>query len=420
MRRVHPIIAAVFAGLFMIATSGISISQTVPHAPGKLYMSIPPQEKTVIARTAVVVQRRIAQARADIHNKAFKKAVYEAYEAARLMRTMRDNLSSSMARDLISIAMKHLEYEPAKKALQDLPPIYASLDEIQDYLPTDKARRHIDRAGSLLEKDDKRGAEKELALADRSLVSVAVELPVLAAEKYVARAGRYLVERKPGKADAALEAAEREVKAVSPGGENPFHLAYNNLWQATKSYSAGKMAEAKTYISQAKVYLERATMSGNAKGKEEAGKLSGEIAELEAKIDRGGKESGLALKSVWERSEALAERAAEYLAAGYEMGETTLADENELIEAKLHVAYAETYQVTAGEPDKAVEETNKALSYLKKAVRNRLSDKAAVRIISNDEKELNDLKANPDKSGTDIEERYDAVKSDLSKLIQEI
>lgn len=420
MKRDCLFITFVFTASILIATVGISHSQAVLQHPGKLYMSIMPQEEAVIARTAVVVQRHIAQARADIRSKSLKNAGYEVAEAARLMRTMRDNLSSSMAKNLITIARKHLEYEPAKRVLRDLPPIYASLDEIEDYLPTDKARRHIDQAGKYLEKGDKEGADKELALADRRLVSIAVEIPVIKAEKYVIEAKKYLAEREPGKADAALAVAEQKTQAIYPGLENPLHQADRNLWQATKSYSAGKMVEAKTYIDQAKIYLEKASKTGNAKGKVEAAKLSGEMAALEMKIDKGAKESESVLKSVWERSKALAERTAEYLSAGYEREETTLSDENDLIEAKLHVSYAETYQVTTGEPDKAVKEINEALSYLKKGMHNKLADRATILKISKEEKELNDLKAKPEKNGADVEERYESIKSALSRLIQEI
>lgn len=189
--------------LSLIAT-GISVYQSGHIISTRVsYKSITPQEEAVIDRTTVDVLRHIVQARIYIHKEVPGKAGYEVTEAVRLLRTIRDNLSSKVVKDHIWIARKHLEFEPTAEVLDDLPSIYA-LDDIDSYLPTDKARQHIDQAKEFLERKDKRKAEGELALADKSLVSIELELPLLSAEKYILNAQVYLSRKNNSEADRAI------------------------------------------------------------------------------------------------------------------------------------------------------------------------------------------------------------------------
>lgn len=86
-----------------------------------------------------------------------------------------------------------------------------------------------------------------------------------------------------------------------------------------------------------------AAVESSQNGKEEANKLSAELSELEKKLAGDGKVAESELKAAWEKSEALAERSKAYLSADLSEAETTLGVENNHIEARLHVTYAETY-----------------------------------------------------------------------------
>jgi hypothetical protein len=406
------VITAFIALIFAAATHAemVQSESTVP------YKSITPRVESTIERTAIIALRHISQARSDIHRKTLTNARRELAEASRLMESIRNDLSTTTTKNLIQIARKHLEYEPAQQVLRDLPPVYSSLDMISIYLPTDKAKAHLDRAKSYLEKNDKKGAAKELALANSSLIVVEVELPLLRAQRFVTKADGYLAAKKGKNADEALQAAERRTISLSTSLNSPLFQAKQNIWLAFRNYSTAGHANTGSYLEQARSYLEKAAANGSAKGKEEAGKLSREVAELEKKVAGEGKVAESELKSAWEKSKALGERSAAYLSADIAEEETTLKEENSLIEAKLHVAYAETYQVTTMESNKAARELDTAYSYLQKAANSSLVDpsdrKKMHKIISI----LQELKANPAKNDALVQERYETVKKELTDL----
>jgi hypothetical protein len=409
-------------GFLIVAASVIastSHAQTTRTDSDIRYKSIPPQEESTIARTAIVALRRISQARSDIHRNELPSARHDLAEAARLMETIRDDLSTATVKNFIQIARKHLEHEQAGQVLHDLPPIYSSLDMISSYLPTDKARLHIDRARGYLEKNDKPGAERELALSDKSLIVIEVELPLLNIQRYVARAQHYLAGKKSSKADKELQIAEQRAMALYTGLNSPLFHTQQNLWLTFRNYSSATRAETGKSLSTARNTLEMAASHGSTRGKEEAGKLSSELAELERKIAGEGKVAESDLKAAWEKSKALSERSAAYLSAGLSEAETTLGVESGLIEARLHVAYAETYQVTTSEPDKAVEELEKAHSYLEKAAGNTLADTSERTKMHEIDTVLLALKRNPTERDISVQDRYEAVKNELDDLLAE-
>jgi hypothetical protein len=419
MQKIPLTLAVILTIVLSLIATGISVYQTGHIISARVpFKSIPPQEELVIDRTTVDALRHIVQARAYIHEKAPGKAGYEVAETVRLLRTIRDNLSPKLVRDRIWIARKHLEFEPASEILGDFPAIYAALDDIDIYLPTDKAKRHIDRAREHLEKKDKREADRELELADKSLVSVEVEIPLLSVGNYIFSAQEYLNTNNDEKADRALKIAEQKTQAVSLIVGSPLRAAQRSFRGAIKQYSAGKMAEARMYVEQAKASLEQVLKLGDTTAREEAGKLYKDVTDLERKINKGGKAGRTALMAALEKSQALIEREAEYLAAGWAKAEATKPLENMMIEAKLHVAYAETYQVTAGEPANAVKELDKAEHYLAKALKNESLGIAAQQNIRAMTKKLEDLKLHPEKSDSSIEESYDAIKAELGGMIQ--
>lgn len=406
------IVLSLVATGISVYQSGRSIWYRVP------YKSISPQEEAVVDRTAVDALRHIVQARAALRGKASAIAKYEVSEATRLLDTIRGSLSPAVVKDRIWIARKHLEFEPPKEVLHDFPPIYAALDDIDAYLPTDKAKGHVDKAREHLRKDEKREAERELALADKRLVSIEVEAPLLGAQEYVSLAQHYLDSRSDAKADYALKLAERKTQAVSVIARSPLQHAKRGFWLAIKQYSAGHRAEARMYVEQAKASLEQAAKLGDAKGREEAAKLLAAVAELERKIDKGGKEGEPLIMAALAKSTALAEREAEYLSAGWAKEEEVQPRENALVEAKLHVAYAETYQVTAREPANAVKHIDRSEAYLAKFLTSSTGDAARQKKIGAIEKELENLKLHPEKSGAGVQEWYEAIEMELGDLIE--
>jgi hypothetical protein len=420
MKKYSNFVSLVLSFLLVMFFYSISVAQPGLDNVIVPYRSITQQVQSTIEKTAIIALRHVSQARSCIHRKDWARAKRDLDQAARLMESIRDDLSTSTVKDLIKVAREHLEFEYSRQVLRDLPPIYSSLDLISVYLPTDKARMHIDRAKGFLERNEKREADRELALADSSLIVIEVELPLLGLQQNVTSARRYLDAGDAGKADEALQGAEQKALALYTGLDSPLLQANRTIWLAYRSYSTTKRTNAGGYITQARSYLNRAAEGGSARTKEEIAKLSSELTDLEKKLESEGTVAESALKSAWEKSKALAERSSAYLSAHISEEETTLKGENNLIEAKLHVAYAETYQVTTSEPAKAAKELDAASSNLRKAADSSMTESADRKKIHEIASILSALKTNYEKSDAVIQERYETAKEKLNTLIQKM
>ncbi len=236
----------------------------------------------------------------------------------------------------------------------------------------------------------------------------------------MSQAQQYLDRKEAKRADQELQRAERQMQRLTQLVGSDLAQAMRNLWLAFQNYSTSRIQEARKYLKISKTHLDKTANMGNRWERSEAASLSGEIYKLDNKLN--SRETGveMLLKSAWERNKALVERSAEYLASGWTEAETTLKGENNLIEAKLHVAYAETYQVTTHEPEKALGELDKALSYLGKEAKDRLADKASQKKVNDVVIEVTALKANPEKNDFSVQDRYDNIRILLNRLIQEL
>ena len=137
-----------------------------------------------------------------------------------------------------------------------------------------------------------------------------------------------------------------------------------------------------------------------------------EIEVLWAKVDEGAEETGSFFKGLLEKTEAFSELSAEHF---MKIGETPAI--SDIIDAKLHVAYAESYYLTEGQKDKALEEISKADSYLKEAMKN-VNETVKLR-LSNLENELEQVKSDitSNKKDDTVENRYEDIKLELFDII---
>jgi hypothetical protein len=374
--------------------------------------TLSPEEQAVLSSSASKVLRHIAQAREDIHKKDLNSAANELKQAHKLIDIIKASMPMVKVKDHIWVAKKHLSYENTEEVLPDLIPIYASLDEIEKTIPVDKARAHIDKAKKHLEKGNKEGAQEELKLADEALIYTEIDLPLKSTEKHINAAQDYLDKKDSEKADKALKAAEDGVRFISIYGYSPLARAKKSLWKATKNYAAGEMDAAKRELKKAKAYVQKALQSSEGKSKTEAEKLLKEIEALGIRVENKTEEAGSLFKGLWERAQALTEYSAEHFVI---FGETTAV--SDLIDAKLHTAYAESYYLTEGEKDKALEEIGKADSYLSKAMK--LVNETVKLRLYNMEKELEQVKSDTASSKKDdaVKERFEDIKFELADII---
>ena len=409
---------SLFASLILVSVSTATPqAQTVRNDTVAPFNSIAPDDETTVERTTIFGLREIAQARSDIHHKNWSSAQLHLTESARLMEMIEDDLSTATTKNFIQIARKHLEYESAKQVLQELPSIYLSLDTISFYIPTDKTKLHIDKAADYLKNNHKMDAEKELLQADKSLVENEMRLPLLKMQIYLAKAQRYLATKNYSKANEALQTAESRGRVLYTGIRSPLHYAERNLWLAFRNFSTATQTETGTHLAQAKNYLNKVATVGSAKDKEEAGKLSSELDTLEKKLAGEGKVAESDLKTAWEKSKALVERSAAYLSAGLSEEETPLGKDSNLIEARLHVMYAQTYHLTTAEPVKAIIELDAANSYLQKASEDTLTDAEDRKRMHEISNVLMVLKKDDGLRDISVKERYYNVEEEIENII---
>ena len=400
---------AVLAFISSVPVWSEDIHEEISVEPVK---NFPPEEADVLSSSATKVLRHIVQARDDIHKKDLNSAASELKQAQKLIDIVKASMPTVKVKDHIWVANKHLSYENTQEVLPDLIPIYASLDEIEEIIPVDKVREHINNAKKYLEKGDKEGAQKELKLADKAIMYTELDLPLSSTEKHVIAAQDYLNKKDSEKADEALKAAEDGVQLISIYGYSPLTKAKRSLWKATKSYLGGELDAAKREIEMAKTYVQKVIESSKGKTKTEAEKLLKEIEVLWAKVDEGAEETGSLFKGLWERTESFSELSAEHF---MKIGETPAI--SDIIDAKLHVAYAESYYLTEGQKDKALEEISKADSYLKEAMKN-VNETVKLR-LSNLENELEQVKSDitSNKKDDTVENRYEDIKLELFDII---
>jgi len=422
MYRSRAIISTTFLVLLltMLFFPGLALAQPSQADSSTPLTGVLPGEEPTVRRAAITALRNISLARLAIHRSKLSNARRDLVEAGRLLGTVRDDLSTAPAKNLVQVARKHLEYEPAHQVVQDLPLIYSSLEMISGYLPTRKARSHIDRAKDCLERNDKQAADRELTRADDSLIITEVEFPLTATQKYLRIAQGYLAAGNAGRADKALQAAEKVAVTLYTGMNSPpFPLfqAKSNIWLALRDYPNAKTEETGPFLEKARVNLEKAAAGVSGRANEEAAKLSKEVAGLEKRVAGGGKVAESELKGAWEKSEALAERDADYLSSGWAKEEAGRQREDNLIEAKLHLAYAESYQVTSAEPANAADELVNAEDFLAKALQSQSLGVDARRKITAIKNEIEQIKLHTEKNGAIVQESYDAIMTELNGTI---
>jgi len=380
--------------------------------------TISPTEEGIMARSAAHVLHHVVDARSAIHADNIDQAKRNLQQARSLIDSIRASQPTAKVRDHIWAAKQHLDYESTEEVAADLIPIEADLTEIESFVPVENARRHTRFARERLHKGDKEGAEKELKAADAALIYTEVDLPLTGTERQVIAAQNALDNNQPAQADKALEKAEDGVRFLSTAVLAPVTQARNSLWQATKEYAARNYAAAEADLATAGAWLKIAARSTDATTRQEAAALRGRMESLNGKLGQAEASTGIALTQLWRRSQALAEREAEKVSVegGTVSGES--AAKADLIDAKLHLAYAESAQFIAGKSAEAGDELDKAGDYLDKAAGT--SDKELVAKIHAMSDELKQIKGNVDDKGAEARTRYEKLKADLRQTIRDL
>jgi hypothetical protein len=361
------------------------------------------------------VLRNIAEARSDIHDNKTADAEEVLKEARLRLEFIREASPTGRAKDYIWVAKKHLSYESDEKVMWDLIAADHSLNALGKMRFVEHARHYINQAMKFVENKNKKEAKTELELADKALVYSGLDLPLSMAEEYIISARGFLSQSQPGKADKALSNAEGQLQFIVADQYSLLPKARRSLWAAAEHYANRGYNTAKTNLEEASGYLKKETSSGETESKTEADKLLKDLDSVKHKMEKGGKGLREQIESLWERAKALAERDAEYtVLVAKKVGAVNQVKKN-IIDAKMHVLYAESYQLTAGEPRKAGAEIDKAEAYLKNAMSHvNEADKVGLSSIDAD---IKVLKSELNKKGENVKKRYRDIEDKLYDLI---
>ena len=392
-----------------------TIEEEITATPVK---TVTPGDEDIISSAALKVLRHIAQARGDIHDKKIAQAMKAVKQARALIGVIKEARPVTRVKDHIWVAKKHLSYEDTEEVMPDLIAIYTSLDEIEDFVPVKKSRRHIDKAKKNLKQGNREKAKKELKLADEALIYTEIDLPLASTEKHVIAAQGYLAQNRTDVAEKELRAAEHGVYFITSAVKAPVTQAKKSLWKATKDYAAGKYAAAKEDLDRAGDWLKRAEKSVDGKTRAEAEKMGKDIDTLTLRIARGGKETMATLQGLLSRSRALAEREAERVSIGWQNLSAGSKAKAHLIDAKLHLAYAESEQFIDGESADIKSDLDRAEKELHLALE--LVDESVMDKIAGIEKEIDVLKAKIHSKEAAAGSHYEKVKADLRQLIHDM
>ncbi len=409
---------AIVMAVSVVATENVladDVQENISVIPGR---TITPAEERSMARSAAHVLRYIADARSAIAANDIAKARSDLLQALNLIDILKLQQPTAKVRDHIWVARKHLDYESTEEVTADLVPIEADLIEIEDFVPVEKARKHIRSAGAYLKKGDKAGAKKELKAADAALIYTEVDLPLSNTERQIIVAQKALDNRQPAKADKALKQAEDGVQILSIALTAPITKARDSIWQASKAFAARNYAAAKADLAKASEWLDKAAHSTDKTTREEAMKLKEDLVKLKMQMNMTAQGAGAGLSRLWQRSQALVERESEKASAAWGKLHGEIATKEDLIEAKLHLAYAQTAQFVKGKSEEVRSELDKVQSYLDKAVKT--SDKALKTKIHTMINELKQIKANLHDKSRKALSRYDKLKADIRQTIHDL
>ena len=413
--RKHALAGLIAAVLVSVGPTVIP-AETAPGSPtGIQGASVPSREGMSAAATKVL--HHIVEARAAIHSGEPSRAEGELHQALALIDHIKTVRPSTRIGDHIWVAEKHLDYQEPHEVALDLIPIEISMGDMEDVVSARRAQRHLQDTKAHLGRGDTGAARDELKQLRESLEQTEIDLPLTSTEQHVNMAFALLAEGNNVEAEKALKRAEAGVQFVSLGKSVPLAKARRALWQAMEDYSAGHHEAVKVDLARALQWLEKVEAGTDTKAGREAQQLRIEINELLAQETHTTPEAKPELAGFWHRAVGLVEREAENLYHAWRDQQSENHLYKLLIDAKLHLFYAEHELFESGDVEGAEQELGESADYLRAASLAASEPlKARIKAVEEEVSALGSLAANPDAKARS---RYDKALADLRQLVQE-
>ena len=392
-------------------------AETPPSIPADIQRAATPaQEGMSVLATKVL--HRIVEARAAIHSGESKRAEGELQEALALIERIKAVRPSTSVADHIWVTRKQLDYAEPHEVALSLIPIEISLSDLAEIYSVQRAERYLKETKTHLDRGDTEAARRELAQLKDSLAQTEVDLPLTSTEQHVGTAFAELAEGRLEEADQALQNAEAGVRFVSLGNSAPLAKSRRALWQAMENYAAGHHDAVAADLTRALDWLEKVKAHNDPETRREAQRLHTDIDELLKIEAHRTPDAESELAGFWHRSMGLVERQAEKLYHAWRDQQTENHIYGQLVNAKMHLYYAEHELFSGGDTDDATRELERATAYLQAAATDATGDrKAQIEALRAEVTDLTALAANPNKK---MRARYDAVMLELRGMLHEI
>ncbi len=415
--RLKSATACLVTAVLLAAGPVVIRAETAPGAPTAILgASVPSQEGMSAAATKVL--HHIVEARAAIHSGEMKRAEQELRQALALIDRIKAVRPGTRVADHIWVAEKHLDYQEPREVALDLIPVEISLADLEEIVSSRRAQRHLQDTKAHLGRGDAEAARKELQQLRESLGQTEIDLPLISTEQHIGKAFALLTEGKAAGAEQALKEAEAGVQFVSLGKSIPLAKARHALWQAMEDYSAGHHEAVEADLGQALKWLEWVKAGTDTKTGREAQRLRTEINELLERETHKTPEAESELGGFWHRTVGLVEREAEKLYHGWRDQQSENHLYRQLIDAKLHLFYAEHELFESSDVEGAREELEQTTGYLRAAAKEASgARKERIDALEKEVAALGSLTANPD---TKARSQYDKALADLRRMVEKM
>jgi hypothetical protein len=376
---------------------------------------ITPETDSILAQNAANALRQLASARSDISKNNIPGAQAAIGKTLDITDRMKARFATMRLQELIAAARIRLTYQVPKKVLAYLELINPVFEDIREPSSLTEVKRALARAEGFLKNSDKDAADRELAALTDVLLYRTEGRPLALAERHLLTTASELDKKNTEGADRALAESENNLNILALGTYAPLSETQTSLRQGVRNYAMGGGTAASASLEQASHAIEHTLKDAELKGRNELKKLNGDIRALIAKSTQSGGKLASSIKALWERGDSLAERAMDYQNAAWEKFHSSDADAEDIIEAKLHIAYAEIYEFTTGETQKSATELDNAEAYLQKAApRLSASEKTTMDMVN---KDLRQVKAELGKNQSKQLERYATIRDSLSQMV---
>lgn len=175
----------------------------------------------IVSAAAAAALRHLADARSRIHRQEPDTVDRQLLQVHVMLDVIRSARPSGTARDYLSVARRHLEFQEPKDVLGDLPPIYQAVNSLAPETSVSDAIKALDQARDRLTQGNKGGAFDAFNALDAALTDNRVDLPIKSAEDRLTTAQNQLKAGKDTAADESLAGAEKNLLLVALGAARP-------------------------------------------------------------------------------------------------------------------------------------------------------------------------------------------------------